>query len=119
MRAPRLAVALVLLAGACTDAQLRLVGAGRPARPEGCAVDLRPTERTLPEAEFTDVAAGTVSCFGGRPRCLEQIRKQACAIGADTVYAFTESEGGGFTNVEARYAARHHPVADAVSGGGH
>jgi hypothetical protein len=95
MRALRFPVAVALLAGACTDVQLRLVDPSRPARPAGCAVDLRPTERTLPQGEFTDVAAGTISCFGGRPRCLEEIRKQACAAGADTVYAFAESEGGG------------------------
>jgi hypothetical protein len=118
MRAPQSAsaLALVLLVGACTDVQLGLIGARRPARPEGCAVDLRPSERALPEGEFTDVAAGTVSCFDDRPRCLEQVRKQACAVGADTVYAFTESEGGGFTNIEARYAARQRPSTDAVSG---
>jgi hypothetical protein len=116
MRRPHLALAAALLASACTDVQLGLIGDGRPARPAGCAVDLRPAERTLPEGEFTDVAAGTVSCFGGRQRCLDQIRKQACAVGADTVYAFAESEGGGFTNVEARYAARRAPAADAISG---
>jgi hypothetical protein len=117
MRAPRLVLALVLLAGACTDVELRLIGGGRPARPTGCAVDLRPAERALPDGEFTDVAAGTVSCFGNRSTCLEQVRKQACAVGADTVYAFSESESGGFTNVEARYAARQRASADAVSGG--
>jgi hypothetical protein len=117
MQPPRLALALALVAGACTDVQLGLIGAGRPARPAGCTVDLRPAERTLPEADFTDVAAGTISCFGGRPRCLEEIRKRACAVGADVVYAFSEREGGGFTNVEARYAARQPPVAGAVSGG--
>ena len=116
MRSPRLALGLALLAGACTDVQLELVGVGRPARPAGCAVDLRAAERALPDADFTDVAAGTVSCFGGRPRCLDEIRKRACAVGADVVYAFSESEGGGFTNIEARYAARQRPVADAVSG---
>jgi hypothetical protein len=97
--------------------QLGVIGAARPARPTGCAVDLRPAERALPDGEFTDVAAVTVSCLGGRPSSLVQIRKQACAVGADTVYAFSESDGGGFTNIEARYAVRTRPVADAVSGG--
>jgi hypothetical protein len=117
MRASRSAVAVVLLAAACTDVQLRLVGPSYPARPTGCAVDVRGGETTLPDGAFVDIASGTVSCLGGRDRCVEEIRKQACAIGADVVYAFSESSGGGFTNVEARYAARKHPAADAVSGG--
>jgi hypothetical protein len=105
MRAAGLA-ALVLLAGACTDVELGLIGATHPARPAGCAVDLRPTERALPEGEFVDVAAGTVSCFGDRQRCLDVVYAQACRVGADVVYGFSESASGGFTNIEARYAAR-------------
>ena len=37
-----------------------------------------------------DVASGTASCAKKRDRCLEELQKQACVVGADIVYGFSE-----------------------------
>jgi hypothetical protein len=59
-----------------------------------------------PASPVVDVASGVVSCSGARTRCLDEIRKMACAVGADTVYGLSESAASGFTNISATYAAR-------------
>jgi hypothetical protein len=98
---------LLVLAAGCVDAQINRLGPNRPARPEGCSVDLFPDGK--PPYPVVDVASGTVSCSGKRDRCLAEIRKVACTVGADTVYGFSESGGGGFTNISGTYAAREPP----------
>jgi len=58
-----------------------------------------------------DVASGTVSCARKRDRCLDEMRKQACIVGADVVYGFSESTESMYLHITATYAAR--AVSDA------
>jgi len=103
----RLALAVLLLAGvACVDIEIRLRGPARVARPEGCKVVLFPEEKGgPPNIGFEDVAWVTVSCRG-RERCIDELRKQACATGSDFVYGFSENTEAGYTHIDARFAAR-------------
>jgi hypothetical protein len=97
-------VLVLVLASACVDIELRRIGPDRPSRPPGCAVELVPEGRPL--FHVTDVASGTVSCARKRDRCLDEIRKQACVVGADVVYGFRETTESGYTHITATYAAR-------------
>jgi hypothetical protein len=97
-------IALVLLAAACVDIEVQRIGQDRPSRPPGCAVELLPYAK--PAYEFVDVATGTVSCARKRDKCLDELRKQACAVGADAVYGFSESTESMYTHITARFAAR-------------
>jgi hypothetical protein len=99
-----LPIALALLAAACVDIEVQRIGPDRPSRPPGCAVELLPDAK--PAYEFVDVATGTVSCARKRDRCLDELRKQACAVGADAVYGFSESTESMYTHITARFAAR-------------
>jgi len=94
--------ALVLVGVACVDIELRRIGPERPSRPPGCAVELRPDGR--PIEPFADVAEGTVSCARKRDRCLEELRKQACVVGADTIYGFSERTESMYTHITARFS---------------
>lgn len=98
------AIALVLLAAACVDIELQRIGPDRPSRPPGCPVELLPDAK--PAYDFVDVASGTVSCARKRDRCLDELRKQACVVGADAVYGFSESTESMYTHITARFAAR-------------
>ena len=103
--APLLAAALSLaLSGACVDIELRRVGPERPARPPGCAVELIPEGK--PSFAVADVASGTVSCAKQRDRCLEEMRKQACVVGADVIYGLAERHESMYVHITATYAAR-------------
>ena len=105
MAPPRLIAAVALvLAGACVDIELRQIGPARASRPPGCAVELIPEGK--PAFAFVDVASGTVSCAKKRDRCLEEMRKQACAVGADAIYGFDERHESMYVHITARYAAR-------------
>ena len=99
-----LPIALVLLAAACVDIEVQRIGPDRPSRPPGCAVELLPDAK--PAYEFVDVANGTVSCARKRDKCLDELRKQACAVGADAVYGVTERTESMYTHITARFAAR-------------
>jgi hypothetical protein len=108
-RLARLAVAALLLASACVDIELRRIGPDRPSRPPGCAVQLIPQGK--PPFEVVDVASGTVSCAKQRNRCLDEMRKQACVVGADVIYGLSESTESMYLHITATYAAR--AVSDA------
>jgi hypothetical protein len=83
---------------------LRQLGPSRPARPRGCAVQLLPDAQ--PSFPFVDVASGTVSCAKKRDRCLDEMQKQACLVGADTIYGFSERTESIYIHITATYAAR-------------
>jgi hypothetical protein len=93
-----------LLAGGCVDIELQLIGPTRPSRPPGCAVELLPEGK--PSFPFVDVASGTVSCAKKRDRCTDEMRKQACVVGADAVYGFAERTESIYIHITATYAAR-------------
>ena len=95
---------LALLASACVDIELQRIGPDRPSHPPGCAVELIPAGK--PAYPFVDVASGTVSCARKRDRCLEEMRKQACVVGADAVYGFAERTESVYVHITATYAAR-------------
>jgi hypothetical protein len=99
-----LVVLAIVLAGACIDIELRRIGPERPSRAPGCAVELVPEGK--PSFAFADVASGTVSCAKQRDRCLEEMRKQACVVGADVIYAFSERHESMYVHITATYAAR-------------
>jgi hypothetical protein len=97
-------VILVLAASACVDIELRQIGPARPSRPPGCAVELIPEGR--PAFAVVDVASGTVSCAKKRERCTDAMLKQACVVGADVVYGFSERTESMYIHITATYAAR-------------
>ena len=99
-----IALATLLLVGACVDIELRRIGPERPSRPPDCAVELIPDGR--PAYDFVDVASGTVSCAKKRDRCLDELRKQACVVGADVVYGFSERTESMYIHITATFAAR-------------
>ena len=99
-----LSMVVVLLAAACVDIEVQRIGPDRPSRPAGCAVELLPDAK--PAFEFEDVATGTVSCARKRDKCLDELRKQACAVGADAIYGFSERTESMYTHITARFAAR-------------
>ena len=105
MSGPRIALpAVLLLASACVDIELQRIGPDRPSRPPGCAVELISVGK--PSFEVVDVASGTVSCAKKRDRCLDEMRKQACVVGADAVYGFAETTESIYIHITATYAAR-------------
>ena len=108
-RGPALVLGAALAATACVDAQIERLGPARPALPAGCPVEIVTDAR--PAYPVVDVASGVVSCSGKRERCLDEIRKMACTVVADTVYGLAESADGGFTHIRATYgyAARERP----------
>jgi hypothetical protein len=99
-----IALGVLVLAVACVDIELQRIGPDRLSRPPGCAVELLPDAK--PGFEFEDVATGTVSCARKRDRCLDELRKQACVVGADAVYGFSERTESMYTHITARFAAR-------------
>jgi hypothetical protein len=98
-----LAVVVVLAAGACADIEVRMLGPQLPARPVGCALEVFPGGK--PPFMSTDVATASVSC-SERNKCVDALRKQACVVGADTIYGFTEGVESGFTHIDAKFALR-------------
>lgn len=106
---PSTALALVALVmmSACVDIELQRIGPDRPSLPPGCLVQLIPQGK--PAYPFVDVASGTVSCARKRERCIDEMRKQACAVGADAVYGFEERTESMYIHITATYAARKSP----------
>lgn len=88
----------------CVDIELRRIGPDRPSRPPNCPVELVAGGR--PAYPVTDVASGTVSCARSRDRCLDEMRKQACVVGADVVYGFSETTESMYIHITATFAAR-------------
>jgi len=102
----RLAVAVAVLAGACVDSEVTQIGAQRPSRPPGCPVEIFPS--TTPPYPFAEVASARAKCHFtyGRTACIDELRRQACVAGADTVFGFSEGVRGEFTMISATLAAR-------------
>ena len=100
----RALAALLLLAGACVDADVRLIGPRRPSRPPACNVDV--IAEGQPAYDFVDVAVANVSCAKTRNRCLDELRKQGCVVGADAIYGFSERTESIYIHMNATFAAR-------------
>ena len=104
MKRAALVAAMLAVAGACVDIDVRLIGPARPSRPPGCNVDLITVGE--PGYEFADVAFANVSCARSRERCFAELRKQACVVGADAVYGFSERTESMYIHMTATFAAR-------------
>src|SRR5262245_30530817 len=100
--APLLAAAL--LASACVDIDIQRVAPARPARPPFCDVQFFPGGR--PGFDVVDLATANLSCAKGRDSCLDELRKAACVVGADTVYGLAERKESMYVHFNARLAAR-------------
>jgi len=96
--------ALLLATGACVDADVRLIGPARPSRPPACNVEVIADGQ--PTFDFVDVASVNVSCAKTRDRCLAELRKDACLVGADTIYGFSERSESIYIHMTATLAAR-------------
>jgi hypothetical protein len=94
----------LLLAGACVDADVRLIGPARPSRPPACNVEVIPAGQ--PGYDFVDIASANVSCAKTRDRCLDELRKQGCVVGADAIYGFSERTESIYIHMNATFAAR-------------
>ena len=104
-RAAGLLVGLLAVgAGACVDIDVRRIGPARPSRPPGCHVEVITVGQ--PGHEYADVTFANVSCARSRDRCLDQLRKQACVVGADAVYGFSERTESMYIHMTATFAAR-------------
>ena len=104
MRALAAAALLLLALGGCVDANIRLIGPAHPSRPPGCNVEV--IAEGQPGYEFVDVASANVSCAKNRDRCLDELRKQACVVGADTLYGFSERTESIYIHMNVTLAAR-------------
>ena len=80
-----------------------MTGPARPARPPGCVVTYFPDVRI---EGTVDIASANVSCAKSRDRCLEQLRDQACAVGADSIFLTSERSESMYIHMTARFAAR-------------
>jgi hypothetical protein len=98
--------AAALWGAACVDSEVMPIGARRPSRPEGCPVAMFPAMQ--PPYPFAQVASARAKCHFsmGRNACIDELRKQACAAGADTIFGFAEGMKGEFTFISATLAAR-------------
>ncbi|HXU03989.1 MAG TPA: hypothetical protein VN903_23670 [Polyangia bacterium] len=108
MRSRLLGLGALLLAGACVDIEVQRIGPDRPSRAPGCAVEVLPDSK--PAYNFVDVASANVSCAKKRDRCLDELRKQACVVGADAVYGFSERTESMYLHINARFAAHRSGV---------
>jgi hypothetical protein len=99
-------VAVPLIALGCVDSEVTALGPVRPARPEGCDVTLSPGRP--PDFPIVDIATASASCdqYADRDGCIGELRRRACAAGADVVYGFSESVSGNYTHIAATFAYR-------------
>lgn len=81
-------VAAVATGGACLTSEVTRVGPVRPSRPENCQVNVYPT--TKPPYPHVELASVRAECYYARNQCHEELRRQACAAGGDTIHGFSE-----------------------------
>ena len=104
------AMALLLTTtGACTEViRFRVIDDEYPSRPAGCALDMWPGEKGPGYGMFTDVAYAEVRCRA-RARCIDELRRLACAAGARGVYWGSEETRDGRTEIDASFAVPVRP----------
>jgi hypothetical protein len=104
MRALLGSAALLAVVASCGDSQVSMLGPRRPARPLGCAVQVVPG---TPAGPVVDLASARARCLENeRGDCLNELRRQACAAGGDTVYGLSESVDQHITYIAATLALR-------------
>jgi len=104
--AAALIAAAAVLPAACVYGEATTIGPHRASRPPGCPVELYPS--TAPPFAFETVATARADCdaFVGRSACIEELRRQACRVGAEAVIGFSESVSGSTTHIAATLAVR-------------
>jgi hypothetical protein len=96
--------ALLAVVASCGGSQVSMLGPRRPVRPLGCAVQVVPG---TPAGPVVDLASARARCLENkRGDCLDELRRQACATGGDTVYGLSESVDQHITYIAATLALR-------------
>ena len=99
-------VAALALAG-CVSSEVTPIGPARASRPENCPLSVYPTTR--PAYGYEEIASVRAECdrVVGRDACVIELRRRACAAGADTVFGFSEGNvGAGAYFIAATVAVR-------------
>jgi hypothetical protein len=114
-RPARLALLLVpLLSLACVSSEVRLTTLRQPRKSDGCEVAVFSKEK--PPFPVEELAVDRASCVFSRNHCVERLRDDACAVGADTVYGFEEVHETMQTTIQATLARRMGAPAAAAPG---
>jgi hypothetical protein len=105
----------VISAAGCAGSNERQ-GPPLQARPAGCAVAF--FAKTPPTYAYVDIKTVRTRCRYSTDRigCEDELRKEACALGGDTVYNFARAATRDHTLVSARVAYRRGGPADASAG---
>jgi hypothetical protein len=101
------ALLLPLLSLACVSSEVQLTTARQPARSDGCDVAVYPTSK--PPYAYENLADDRAGCVLSRDHCVARLRADACLVGADTVYGFTETKQSMQTSISATLARRLGP----------
>jgi hypothetical protein len=109
-----------ICATACVSSEVsRISDVKYPPRPRGCPVKIFPS--TSPDYNWDDVASVKARCTPAhqwlgpnRDACIGELREQACNLGGDTVYGFTDGVEGDYTIVIATVAIRKPGVHSKV-----
>jgi hypothetical protein len=81
-------VASALVMG-CEKSQITMIGQPGSELPRDCPVAVFPS--TTPNYQWKDIATVQTECQQfGRTTCIEQLKKDTCKLGGDTVYAINE-----------------------------
>jgi hypothetical protein len=109
-------LAIAVTAVACMNpfgSQISPIGRVGSPRPEGCPV--RIFTATTPDYPWADIATDQARCIAfQRGRCLEQLQRDACSVGGDTLYGFREGVQGDWILMSATIARRRAVAAAAA-----
>jgi hypothetical protein len=118
MRVPaaaRLApLVLAFLSVCCVSSEVKLIPPRHPAKSDDCEVAVFPA--TKPPFPYEDIATDRAGCVLSRDHCINRLRADACEVGADTIYGFSETKESVETSVSATLARRTGPPAPAAPG---
>jgi hypothetical protein len=104
---------LPLLSLACISSEVRLTARRQPPRSDGCEVVVYPSSK--PPFPYEDLADDRAGCVLSRNHCIERLRDDACLVGADTVYGFSEVKHSMETSISATLARRTGPTPSTAS----
>jgi hypothetical protein len=105
MRGLLVFVAVTAAFASCVGSEVTQIGPQRPARPLGCPVQIVPGTSAAPLVDLASVRANCPAA-GSRDDCFDELRRQACALGGDTVHSLSESVSGGMTYIVGMVAWR-------------
>jgi hypothetical protein len=75
----------------CPKSEITMIGQPNPELPSDCPVNVFPS--TTPNYASKDIATVKTECQQyGRTTCIEQLKKDTCKLGGDTVYAINERQ---------------------------